>query len=42
MILVPDRDAIKEVLRKEQSEAAAAAREAAATGTSERPEASGE
>jgi translation initiation factor IF-3 len=42
MILVPDREAIKEVLRKEQSEAAAAAREAAAAETSERPEASGE
>jgi translation initiation factor IF-3 len=42
MILVPDRDAIKEVLRKEQSEAAAAAREAAAAEAAERPEASGE
>jgi translation initiation factor IF-3 len=42
MILVPDRDAIKEVLRKEQSEAAAAAREAASVEASERPEASGE
>jgi len=46
MILVPDRDAIKEAIRKEQSEAAAAARSAAAAGEAdeagERSEASGE
>jgi translation initiation factor IF-3 len=46
MILVPDRDAIKELLRKEQAEAAAAAREAATAAVNpeaaERPEASGE
>lgn len=47
MILVPDREAIKEAVRKEQSQAAAAAKEAAARDAiaaeaSERPEASGE